>query len=108
MKAQQPLSNAYAEDEGLILTLFQSLLVSWGSGDGYAYASHFTPDSDYVAFDGTHRKGREENAIAHQQLFDSWLKGTRLTGVKSIRFLSPEIAIVHAVGGTLMTKASIC
>lgn len=104
---QPPVSNAHADDEGLIRTLFQKLLDSWGSGDGYAYASHFTPDSDYVAFDGTHRKGREANAVAHQQLFDTWLKGTRLTGqIEGIRFLSPEIAIVHVVGGMLMTKHS--
>lgn len=104
---QSPVSNVDADDEGLIRTLFQRLLDSWGSGDGYAYASHFTPDSDYVAFDGTHRKGREENAIAHQELFDTWLKDTRLTGqIKGIRFLSPEIAIIHAVGGMLMTQRS--
>jgi uncharacterized protein (TIGR02246 family) len=108
MNAQQPPgSNVYADDEASIRTLFQNLLDSWGSGDGYAYANHFTLDSDYVAFDGTHRKGREENAIAHQQLFNTWLKGTRLTGhVEGMRFLSPEIAIVHAVGGMLMTKHS--
>ncbi len=108
MNTQQPsVSNVYADDEGLIRSLFQNLLDSWGSGDGYAYASHFTPDSDYIAFDGTHRKGREENAAAHQQLFETWLKGTRLTGqIKGIRFLSPEIAIVHAAGGMLMTKHS--
>lgn len=102
-----PVSNADADDEVLIRTLFQKLLDSWGRGDGYAYANHFTLDSDYIAFDGTHRKGCEENAVAHQQLFDTWLKGTRLTGqIKGIRFLSPEIAIVHAVGGMLMTKHS--
>jgi uncharacterized protein (TIGR02246 family) len=107
MNTQPPVSNAYADDEVLIRTLFQNLLNSWGSGDGYAYANQFTPDSDYVAFDGTHRKGREENAAAHQQLFDTWLKGTRLTGqVEGIRFLNSEIAIVHAVGGMLMTKHS--
>lgn len=73
-------SSTYATDEMAIRDLFQRLLDSWGSGDGYAYAAHFTQDSDYVAFDGTHYKGCEENAIVHQQLFNTWLKGTRLNG----------------------------
>jgi uncharacterized protein (TIGR02246 family) len=94
-------------DEMPIRQLCQSLLQSWGNGDGHAYAAHFTEDSDYIAFDGTHYKGREENAIVHQHLFETWLKGTRLTGqVERIRFLSPDIAIVHLTGGMLMTSHS--
>jgi uncharacterized protein (TIGR02246 family) len=101
----QLLSNT--PDEVLIRQLCQSLLESWGDGDGYAYAAHFTEDSDYIAFDGTHYKGREANAIAHQYLFDTWLKGTRLTGqVERIRFLRPDVAIVHLTGGMLMTPRS--
>lgn len=94
-----------AADEQSIRELFQRLLDSWS--DGTAYAANFTQESDYVAFDGTHYKGREENAAVHQQLFNTWLKGTRLTGqIERIRFLHPEIAIVHATGGMLMTQQS--
>ncbi|MBD3881605.1 SgcJ/EcaC family oxidoreductase [Phormidium tenue FACHB-886] len=99
---------SHTDDEVLIRNLCQSLLQSWGNGDGHAYAAHFTEDSDYIAFDGTHYKGREENAIAHQYLFETWLKDTRLAGqVERIRFLSRDVAIVHLAGGMLMTPKSM-
>ena len=67
-------------DERAIRDLFGVLLDDWGRGDGEAYGSRFTEDADYVAFDGTHTRGRREIAASHQQLFDKYLKGTRLTG----------------------------
>jgi uncharacterized protein (TIGR02246 family) len=93
----------HAADEAAIRALFQALLDSWSRGDGAAYGDLFTEEADYVAFDGSHTKGRRQIADSHQRLFDTWLKGTRLTGeITGIRFLSPEVALVHATGGTLM------
>jgi uncharacterized protein (TIGR02246 family) len=96
IKAQNP-------DEAPIRELFGLLLDDWGRGDGEAYGSRFTEDADYVAFDGTHTRGRDEIFASHQELFDKWLKHTRLTGrVLSIKFPSPDVALVHATGGTIM------
>jgi uncharacterized protein (TIGR02246 family) len=90
-------------DEAKILALFEDLLGDWGRGDGEAYGSRFTEDADYVAFDGTHTTGRREIAASHQLLFDRFLKGTRLTGrVLSVKFPNPDVALVHASGGTVM------
>ena len=45
----------------------------------------------------------EEIAPFHQELFDKWLKGSHLVGkVKDVRFLSPDVAVMHAVGSTVM------
>jgi len=42
-----------------------------------------------------------------QPLFDKWLKGTRLVGeVESVRFLSPDVALLHVLGGTVMREKS--
>ena len=90
-------------DEAKIRALFGDLLGDWGRGDGEAYGSRFTEDADYVAFDGTHTRGRREISASHQQLFDRFLKGTQLTGrVLSVKFPSPDVALVHATGGTIM------
>ena len=97
----------YQTDEAKIRALFDDLLADWGRGDGVAYGSRFTEDADYVAFDGTRTRGREEISASHQQLFDRFLKGTRLTGrVLSVRFLNPDVALVHATGGTVMRGKS--
>jgi uncharacterized protein (TIGR02246 family) len=56
-----------------------------------------------VAFDGSHTRGREEISSSHQQLFDKFLKGSRLTGrIESIKFPAPDVAFVHATGGTIV------
>jgi uncharacterized protein (TIGR02246 family) len=90
-------------DERAIRDLFEQLLEDWARGDGEAYGSRFTEDADYVAFDGTRTKGREEISSSHQQLFDRFMKGTRLTGrIEGVKFPVPGVALVHATGGTLM------
>jgi uncharacterized protein (TIGR02246 family) len=94
-------------DEAALRALYQQLMDGWNQGSGDAFAAAFTEDGDLVGFDGTHLKGREEIAPFHQQLFDKWLKGSRLVGqVKDVRFLSPDVALMHAVGGTVMRGKS--
>jgi uncharacterized protein (TIGR02246 family) len=83
-----------------IKQLFQDLKEAWNQGDAELYASYFSNDCDYVAFDGQHLKGRQENAEMHHKLFKGFLKGSKLTGeIKSIRFLTPQIVIYHSIGG---------
>jgi uncharacterized protein (TIGR02246 family) len=94
-------------DEAAVRALYQQLMDGWNQGSGDAFAAVFTEDGDLIGFDGTHFKGRQEIAPFHQQLFDKWLKGSRLVGeVKDVRFLSPDVALMHAVGGTVMRGKS--
>jgi uncharacterized protein (TIGR02246 family) len=89
-------------DETAVRGLFQQLLDAWGRGDGAAYAALFTEDADYVAFDGSRTVGRQAIAESHQRLFDTWLKGTRLTArIEAVRFLCPDVALLHTTGGTI-------
>jgi uncharacterized protein (TIGR02246 family) len=90
-------------DEEAVRALYQELMDGWNRGSGDTFAAVFTEDGDLIAFDGTHFKGRKEIAPFHQELFDKWLKGTRLVGkVNDVRFLSPDVALMHAVGSTVM------
>src|ERR671911_340446 len=90
-------------DEQAVRDLYTELMDGWNRGSGEDFAAVFTEDGDLVAFDGTHFKGRQEIAPFHQQLFDKWMKETRLVGqVEHVRFLSPDVALLHAVGGTVM------
>src|SRR5215216_6736655 len=94
-------------DEAAVRALYQQLMDGWNQGSGDAFASVFTEDGDLVGFDGTHFKGRQEIAPFHQRLFDKWLKGSRLVGeVKDVRFLSPGVALMHALGGTVLRGRS--
>ena len=94
-------------DEAAVRGLYRQLMDGWNKGSGESFAVPFTEDGDLVGFDGTHLKGRREIASFHQPLFDKWLKGTRLVGeVKSVRFLSPDVALIHVIGGTVMEGKS--
>lgn len=104
-QSQSPTSNP--ADEAAICALLQQLMDGWNKGSGEAFAAPFAEDADFVAFDGSYFKGREDIASFHQVHFDQFLKGTRLVGkVRSVRFLTPEVAIMHAVAGTVMPGQS--
>jgi uncharacterized protein (TIGR02246 family) len=93
---------ADAADERAVHDLFRQLLDAWGRGDGAAYGALFTEDAEYIAFDGSNRRGTEAIGAEHQRLFDTWLKGTRLVGqIDTLRFLTPEVALLHTTGGTI-------
>ena len=103
---EEAAANDSAE-EAAVRALYQQLMDGWNQGSGDAFAAVFTEDGDLVGFDGTHLKGRQEIAPFHQQLFDKWLKGSRLVGqVKDVRLLHPDVALMHAVGGTVLRGKS--
>lgn len=100
------LSSA-ADDEAAIRNLYQQLVDGWNAASGDAFAAPFEEDGVLVGFDGTHFKGRQEIVLFHQHLFDMFLKGSRLVGkVRSVRFLTPDVAVMHTVGGTVMAGQS--
>jgi uncharacterized protein (TIGR02246 family) len=90
-------------DEAAVRDLYQEFMAAWNRGSGADLAAVFTQDGDLVGFDGTHLKGRQVIASHNQRLFDKWLKGTRLVGqVTDVRFLGPDVAVLHAIGGTVL------
>src|SRR5262245_1578754 len=99
--SSQTLSSA--TDEAAIRELYQQMIDGWNAGSGHDFAAPFEEDGDQVGFDGTHFRGRQEIASFHQHLFDMFLKGSSLVGkVRSVRFLTYNVAVIHAVGGTVM------
>ena len=96
-------ADSKSNDEVEIRRLYKQMIDGWNNGSGNAFAAPFTDDSDFIGFDGTHMKGRQQIAAFHQMLFDTFVKGSRLVGkVRSIRFLGSDVAIMIAVGGTVM------
>jgi uncharacterized protein (TIGR02246 family) len=104
---QPAVSKSSADDEDTIRSLYFQMIDGWNKGSGDVFAAPFSEDGDLVGFDGTHLKGRQEIASFHQHLFDVFLKGSRLVGkVRSVRFVTSDIAVMHAVGGTVMAGQS--
>jgi uncharacterized protein (TIGR02246 family) len=91
-----------AADEAAIRALLQKCIEGWKKGSGEAFVAQFAEDSDFVTANGMHLKGRKQNASHHQQIFDTFFKGTRLWAqVKSVRFLRPDVALMHTHGTIL-------
>jgi len=96
---QQSAPGVTQQDEQEIRELMARLAGSWARGDAQAYGAEFTDDCDYVAFDGTRFRGPTEPHDHLTRLFDTVLQGSRLEGdVESVRFLTPQVAVVHWTG----------
>jgi uncharacterized protein (TIGR02246 family) len=78
---------------------------AWARGDADAFGATFTDDADYIAFDGTHFKGRQQIAECHRELFGGLLRGTKLVAeTLVVRLLAPTVALVHATGAAMNSK----
>lgn len=92
-------------DEDAIRDLLARQINSWNAGDPDAYAGVYTADGDCVSFLGSHYRGREAIAASCEvpraaSLFKKLLRGARLEfEVTHIRFLTPDVALIHARGG---------
>lgn len=79
-----------------IKAVVSEMEAGWNRKNGDEFARSFAEDCDYVVINGMHIKGRRAVAEGHQRIFDTIYKNSSLkTTVEGIRFLSPEIAIVH-------------
>lgn len=84
-------------------TLFARACRAWTDGDARAYGDCFTADVDYVGYDGSHARGRAQMVEGHDRLFRGVLTGSALVGeVAGVRYLRPDVAVVHATGAVVM------
>ena len=96
-----------ASEETVVRSLYDRMMDGWNQGGGAAFAAPFDEECDFIAFDDTRFRGREEIARFHEPLFKTHLKGMSLVGrVTDVRFLAPHIALMHAEGDTIMRGKS--
>ena len=90
-----------------VLELGQALQDAWNRGDAAGYASLFTDDADFVAWNGSHGRGRQAIEDGHRRLFDGPSAGSRMALVDdgtasappgSLRFVRPDVAIMVISG----------
>ncbi|MFI6316476.1 SgcJ/EcaC family oxidoreductase [Nonomuraea sp. NPDC050556] len=88
-----------------IHTLLEQARDAWNRGDGAAYGQTFTEDATDVTFVGTVYVGAQEIGDAHQALFDSFLKGSKLhMEIVDIRFYGPDTAVAVTRGDVFKGK----
>jgi uncharacterized protein (TIGR02246 family) len=90
-------------DETKLKQMHAQMIDAWNRGSGAGFAASFSPSADFIAFEGSQLKGRAQIAQFHQMLFETSLKNTRLEGgVHFVRFLRPDLAVLHAWGTTTL------
>lgn len=92
--------------------LVRALQDAWNRGDAAGYASLFTADADFTAWNGTRGRGRQAIEDGHRRLFEGPLAGSRMVlgedsaapaPPQSPRFVRPDVAIM--VGSGTVTPA---
>ncbi len=90
-----------------VLDLGRALQGAWNRGDAAVYASLFTDDADFVAWNGSRGRGRQAIEDGHRRLFAGPLAGSRMVLVAdgadsvppgSLRFVRPDVAIMVIAG----------
>lgn len=77
--------------------LIEHMVAAWNRGSAADFAAPFTGSADFVAFEGTHLRGRQQIEAFHRPLFEGPLKGSVLHGeVRFVRLLTPDLAVMHA------------
>lgn len=88
--------NNHSADEAALREAVKQMENGWNTKSGALFAKPFADDADYVVINGMYIKGRATIETAHQQIFDTIYKETKISlTVKQIRFLRPDVAVVH-------------
>lgn len=91
-----PFAQNSSNNEAAIKTVKKQQEAAWNKQDWEAFSSHFATDATLINFIGQFWKGRADIITHLKALSDCCLSPTSLTfEVKSIRFLTSEIAIVY-------------
>ena len=91
--------NGAAADEAALREAVKQLETGWNTKSGAVFAKPFAEDADYVIINGMYIKGRAAIESGHQRIFDTIYKDTNISlTVKQIRFLRPDVAVVHVTG----------
>ena len=99
--SMQPMQsqNSHTADEAAMRESVKQMETGWNTKSGALFAKPFAEDADYVIINGVHIKGREAIQTGHQRIFDTIYKDTNISlTVKQIRFLRPDVAVVHVTG----------
>lgn len=80
--------------------LLAGMARAWARGDGAGYAAAFSQDARYVTISGQRIVGRSAIAVAHQRLFDSVFRGSRLDveDPVEVQRVAPDVVVLHGRG----------
>jgi uncharacterized protein (TIGR02246 family) len=88
-------------DEIEVRELYRQMLDGWNKRSASAFAASIAEDGDLIGFDGSQLIGRSEIISMLQRIFADHPTVPYVSKVKSVRFLSPEVAVLRAIVGMI-------
>ena len=99
MAQESRTTSARAKDEAAIRENVKQMESRWNAKSGESFAEPFAEDADFVIINGMHIRGHDAIENNHQQIFSTIYKNTIVSlTVTQIRFLRPDVALVHVRG----------
>jgi uncharacterized protein (TIGR02246 family) len=96
MLSALPATAQTVADESGLRTLFQEQEAAWNCGDGAAFASAFTEDSDFINVRGDLFHGRTMIAARHTAILSGPLKGSHnMITVRTLKAIGTDLVIVE-------------
>ena len=90
---------APSSDEMEVRTLYRELLDGWNQRNADAFAAPFAQDGEVIGFDGSQMTGRAEIASTLSQIFADHVTAPYVSKVRSVRLVSPDVAVLRAIVG---------
>jgi uncharacterized protein (TIGR02246 family) len=88
-------------DEIKVRELYRQMMDGWNKRSAGAFAAPIAEDGDLIGFDGSQLIGRSEIVSMLQRIFADHPTAPYVSKVKSVRFLSPEVAVLRAIVGMI-------
>lgn len=85
--------------ESEVSAVYHILLSAWNRRSASDFAALFEKSGVVIGFDGSQMNGPAEIESELERIFRDHATASYLGKVKSVRFLSPEVAIVRAIAG---------
>jgi uncharacterized protein (TIGR02246 family) len=81
-------------DQQAIQDVISGYTDAWNLNEGIGFADGFTEDADFVNIYGMHFSGKDEIESRHQQILQTFLKGTTLEIISTeLREVNPDLVI---------------
>lgn len=89
-------------EEGRVRALYQQLLEAWNQRRAAQMAELFLDDGVVIGFDGSQMRGASAVNDEMRQIFADHRPARYVGIVRTVAFLKPEVAVVHAVAGMVL------
>ncbi|MDF2816036.1 MAG: hypothetical protein K0Q81_2236 [Paenibacillus sp.] len=93
-------------EENKVRDIYKQLLEGWNNRDAEAMCEPFAEDGELIGYDGSQVNGKMEIISHLHPIFANHPTGAFVAKPKEIRFLAPDVAVLRAIAGMVLSGQS--